>query len=196
MARIKSALEVALERTQDVQGDKSKLEEFDERQRGKKIYAQLTTDPDFDVRKALEEVPQKNKDWVKAGFFEAILSNLNLPNDANDTGKLKTLRKGVESIVKDRRAATIFDQLEKFYGQYLENKTQLIEAVRKQLEGRLRQKEEELSRQAGRKVRIDPAADPEFSQFLKQNLGNLQAQYSEVLEQVRTELTDMWKKSK
>ncbi|WP_455381338.1 DUF6657 family protein [Salinispira pacifica] len=196
MARIKSALELALERTQDVQGDRSKLEEHEEKQRGRRVYAQLTENPELDVRKALQEASQKNARWAEEGFFDALLANINLPNDASELSRLPVLKRGVEAIVKDRKVGQIFSQLEQFFQQYLDNKQQLIEQLRKQFEPRLRKKEEELARQMGQRVRIDPASDPEFAGALKQYLGGLQNQFNEVVEQVRGELTAMWKRGR
>ncbi|HUX51963.1 MAG TPA: DUF6657 family protein [Spirochaetia bacterium] len=196
MARIKSALELALERTEGVQGDRSKLDEFEEKQRGRKVYARLSEDPQLDVRKALEEASEKNLAWVKEGFFDAVVSNLNLPNDAPDLERLPMLQKGLEAIIKDRKIAQIFEQIAQFFQQFLDNRTQMVEAVQKQFEGKLRKKEEELSRQMGRRVRVDPAADPEFSQFLRQNLGKLQEQYGQVVDKVREEITALWQKQK
>ncbi len=196
MARIKSALELALERTQDVQGDKAKLDEYEEKQRGRRVYAQLAENPELDVRKALQDASVKNTAWTEDGFVDALLANIGLPNETADIERLKLLKRGFEAITKDRKLAQIFTQLEQFYQQYLSNKQQLIEAIRKQFEPRIRRKEEELTRQTGQRVRLDPAADPEFAAVLKQNLGNLQSQYNDVLNQVRGELTAMRKASR
>ncbi|HUX14406.1 MAG TPA: DUF6657 family protein [Spirochaetia bacterium] len=193
MARIKSALELALERTQDVQGDKAKLDEFEGKQRGRRVYAQLAENPELDVRKALQEASATNAGSAEEGFVDALLANIGLPNETGDIERLKVLKRGFEAITKDRKVAQIFTQLEQFYQQYLSNKQQLIEAIRKQFEPRLRRKEEELARQTGQRVRLDPAADPEFATVLKQNLGKLQSQFNEVLDQVRGELAAMRK---
>jgi hypothetical protein len=196
MARIKSALELALERTQDVQSDRSKLDEYEEKQRGRRVYAQLTENPELDIRKALQEASAKNPRWAEEGFFDALLANITLPNDAAETERLKLLRRGFEAIVKDRKVGQIFEQLGQFFQQYLDNRQQLIENLRKQFEPRLRKKEDELARQTGQRVRIDPASDPEFAGALKQYLGGLQQQYGEVVDQVRAELTAMWDKKR
>jgi len=196
MARIKSALELALERTEGVQGDRSKLDEFEEKQRGRKVYARLSEDPQLDVPKALQEASEKNLAWVKEGFFDAVLSNLNLPNEVTDLERLPILQKGLEAIIKDRKIGQIFEQIAQFFQQFLDNRTQMVEAIQKQFEGKIRKKEEELSRQMGRRVRVDPAADPEFSQFLRQNLGRLQEQYGQVVDKVREEITELWQKRK
>lgn len=200
MARIKSALELALERTQNVQGDRSKLDEYEEKQRGRKVYVQLTENPAMspdEIRKALQGSSEKNLKWVEAGFLDALLGNLTLPNDSPDIQRLKVIQSGFEAIVRDRkRLVGLFGQLEQFFQQYLSNKQQLIEGLRKQFEPRIRRKEQELAERTGQNIKLDPSSDPEFAGVLKQNLNNLQEQYVEVLEKVRGELTGMYERSK
>jgi hypothetical protein len=74
----------------------------------------------------------------------------------------------------------------------LDNKQQLIEHLRNQFSQRIRQKEEEASKQMGRQVRIDPSSDPEFARALNQNLGNLQNQYGGVIDQVKDQLRTLY----
>ena len=56
-----------------------------------------------------------------------------------------------------------------------------------------KQKEADLSRQMGQPVKIDPAQDPEFISLLRQNMGNLEARYGEVLSRVKEQITSLVK---
>lgn len=200
MARIKSALELALERTQDVQGDRAKLDEYEEKQRGRKVYVQLAENSAMtadEVKKAMTAASTRNVKWVEEGFLDALIGNLTLPNEQIDIQRLPLLKKGFEVIVKDRkRLSGIFEQLQQFFSQFLTNKQQIIEQLRKQFEPRLRRKEQELAQRTGRNVHLDPSQDPEFAAALNDNLSALQEQYSEVLERVRQELTSMYQRDK
>ena len=53
---------------------------------------------------------------------------------------------------------------------------------------RLRQKEEELARQMGTQVKIDPASDPEFVAALRKGLADFEVRYSEVLQRVKSQI--------
>ena len=52
----------------------------------------------------------------------------------------------------------------------------------------LHQKEQEMSRQVGAPVKIDPMMDPGFQKMLRENLAVLEDRYGEVLAQARQEL--------
>ena len=56
---------------------------------------------------------------------------------------------------------------------------------------RLRQKEEEMARKTGQRVRIDPNSDPEYVGLLRRNLVMLEERYGGVLAQVKGEIESM-----
>lgn len=193
MSEIKSALELALERTKDVKSDKESVRAYEMKQEGKRLVTKLMEDSSIDLKKTMKEFQGKDQKAVKDGFFEILLANLSLPTEKSDLQKLGPLRKGFEFVTGDRRNVNyLFDQLEQLLDQYLENKQQLIEHLRSQFSQRIRQKEEEASKQMGRQVRIDPASDPEFARALNQNLGNLQDQYGGVIDQVKEQLKSLY----
>jgi hypothetical protein len=193
MSEIKSALELALERTKDVKGDKESVRAHEMKQHGKRLVTKLMDDPSIDLKKAVKEYPSKDQKAVKDGFFEILLANLSLPTEKADLQKLEPLKKGFEYATGDRRNVNyLFDQLEQLLNQFLDTKQQLIEHLRNQFSQRIREKEEQASKQMGTQVRIDPASDPEFSRALNQNLGNLQNQYGGVIDQVKEQLRALY----
>lgn len=193
MSEIKSALELALERTKDVKSDKESVRAHEMKQEGKRLVTKLMEDPSLDLKKAVKEYPAKDQKAVRDGFFEILLANLSLPTEKSDLQKLAPLKKGFEYATGDRRNVNyLFDQLEQLLGQFLDTKQQLIEHLRNQFSQRIREKEEQASKQMGTQVRIDPASDPEFARALNQNLGNLQNQYSGVIDQVKEQLRTLY----
>jgi phosphoenolpyruvate-protein kinase (PTS system EI component) len=193
MSEIKSALELALERTKDVKSDKESVRAYEMKQEGKRLVNKLMEDPSIDLKKTVKEYPGKDQKAVRDGFFEILSANLSLPSEKSDLQKLKPLQKGFEYATGDRKNVSyLFEQLEQLLNQYLDNKQQLIEHLRNQFSQRIRQKEEEASKQMGRQVRIDPSSDPEFARALNQNLGNLQNQYGGVIDQVKDQLRTLY----
>jgi len=67
--------------------------------------------------------------------------------------------------------------------------------VEKQYAPKLRKKEEELTRQMGRPVKINPAADPEFQSLVRQYLSQLDAKYGEALDGAKEEIKAVFAKS-
>ena len=89
----------------------------------------------------------------------------------------------------------IFSQLEGFFKEYIGERKRMVEALERQYAPRLKKKEEELSRQTGRPVKVNPAADPEFQSVVRQYLGQLDEKYSEVLDKAKEEIRTAFAKS-
>ncbi|MEW5814501.1 MAG: DUF6657 family protein [Spirochaetota bacterium] len=200
MAKIKTALELALEKTESVKSDKESLEAYDHKNEGKKIvskYLSAPDDPEGDIEKQLKSYSGKNLMYVKEGAFRTLLANLTLPSDESGIGKLQILGKAFDAIMRDKkRAATLVKQLEQFFSQYLQNQEQVRKNLEKQFAPRLRAKEQELAKKLGTEVRLSPASDPEFINYLKKNRAQLEEQYQEALNQVKEEFIRVFEISK
>lgn len=193
MGEIKSALELALEKTKDVKSDPKTLEAHEHRNIGKRFASRLQEESDFDLKKELKQYSRERRQWVEEGFFEVILSSISLPTTDEELDRLTTVRDGLAVVIgSGRELQHLFQQLHGLLKQYLDNRRQLIEQIRNQYSQRMRQREEELSKQYGMKVQMDPSSDPEFSKALQDNLGRLREQYQQVLEQVKDELKRMF----
>lgn len=192
MGEIKSALEIALERTKDVKSDPEALRRHEARTEGKKLLASLRDDPEFDLRKALKDVPKERRSWVREGLYEAARNNLTLPQTEADLERLNELTLVYEELARDKGAVKrLLKQVHEFFSQYLGDRRQLIEELRKRYEPRLKQREQQLSQQYGREVRIDPASDPEFSKVLQDHLGQMQDHYRKALDDVDGRLAQL-----
>jgi hypothetical protein len=197
MSEIKSALELALERTADVKGDKSRLDAHESRQLGMRLAGRFLDDPSMDVRKELKQLDKEKRDSVREGFYQVMLSHLALPGQESDIQRLQLARAGLKSVIKDQNLVEgLMDQVMQYLQQYLDTKNQLTERLREQFEPRMRQKEQQIAQQTGRQVRLDPANDPEFSQALTQNLQQLQSQYAQVIDQAKEQLDRLFKASR
>ncbi len=196
MALIKSALEIALEKTGDIKGDKAALALAAGLEEGKRLASAFFQDPGTDVAGRLKEIPRERLAAVREGFFGVVSANLTLPRDEEDLAKLEVIGRALEAVIKDRNGVRYLrDQLVQFFQQCVADRKNLAEAIMKQLQPSLRQKEAQLARQVGRPVKIDPMADPDFAKAFNQNMGGLESRYGEVLARVKTELAAMFEKS-
>ncbi|MBA7575356.1 hypothetical protein ES708_17180 [subsurface metagenome] len=192
MTEIKSALEIALERTKNVEASKESLEASKYNTEGKKLVSRFLNDEGVDLTEELKSFDSSKVKWVRAGIYEALSTNLILPIDEVALKKSKRVRKGFFCVIKDvKKLNRLMNQLENFLGEYLEERKRLQVAVEEQYAPRLRQKEEEMSKQLGSPVKIDPMQDPEFGQLLRKNLVMLEDRYSSVLKEVKQELDNM-----
>ena len=190
---IKSSLEIALERTRDVQADPENLKASGFATAGKKLVSQFLTEPEFSLAKKVREHNGKERQWVSKGVFDALLSNLALPSDEYGLKRNRRAMQGFSAILRDQRRLRIMgQQIEQFFTDYLQERQQLKQNVDRQYAPRLQQKEEELSRRTGSRVRLDPATDPEYVQLLRQQMALIEDRYSTVLQQVKQELSAMF----
>ena len=187
MGRIKSALEIALERTESVKSDKSSIEQFEAKQRGKRLANAFLEDPARGIEAELKETPQGQRESFKQGIFEVLIARVTLPLVKEDMAPIEAACRGLQTILNNNRFSMMIKQLGQALAQYLEESARYDEAIRQQYAPRLRQKEEELARRMGRQVRIDPLQDPEFIAFYNQNMNTLKAGYQTALDQVQEE---------
>lgn len=190
---IKSSLEIALERTKDVQADPENLLASGFITAGKKLVPQFLNDPEFSLARKVREHNGKERNWVSEGVFEALSSNLALPSDEYGLKRNRRAMQGFSAILRDQRRLRIMSQqLEQFFTEYFQERQQLKQNVDRQYAPRQQQKEEELARRTGSRVRIDPATDPEYVQLLRQQMALLEDRYGNVLQQVKQELSSMF----
>jgi len=201
MTHIKSALEIALERTEGVTGDREKLAEDKMVKEGKRIassFLSISEDTtETDIKEKLKAYGGKELKWVKEGVYQTLVANIVLPLDENYREKLNVISRGLPEIVPDKkRLSMIFDQLTKFFDQYLENKKAVRTQLEQQFAPRLRQREAQLAKQMGQNVRLNPMQDPEFANALQRNLGSLEERYQTALADLKNELRRMFEQSR
>ena len=196
MGEIKSALEIALEKTESVKGDKESLLAHDKRQDGKKIASKFLLEPDTPisyVKDSLQSYSKKEEKWVKEGILETIMSNLSLPTKKADLDRLPRLKEVLQLFIKDKKqVAYIIDQVKQFFNQYLENRDHIHQSLEEQFAPRMREKEQQLAQQLGTEVQLSPENDPEFAEYLRKHFGQLDEQYQQALDQVKGQIKGMF----
>jgi hypothetical protein len=196
MGIIKSALEIALENSKGIEANKELLETNRLRDEGRKLVSKLLDDPAFDLKTALKSFDAGQVAVVREGLIQSLLANLVLPPDELAMRDSKRIGAAISATVSDtKKVSMIFTQLEGFFKEYLGERKRLAEAVERQYAPRLKKKEEDMSRQMGRPVKINPAADPEFQSMVRQYLGQLDAKYTEVLDGAKEEIRTLFAKT-
>ena len=191
MGEIKTALEIALERTETVKSDKSSVEQFEMKRRGKKL-ANAFLDGDVDLPGEIKKTQDDGRESLKQGIFDVLVTQIVLPAGKEDEKRIEKVGNGLQAVINDSQFSVMFRQLVQLFGQYLKESAQYEQAIRQQYAPKLRQKEEELSRRMGREVRIDPFQDPEFVAFYNQHMSALKGNYETVIEQAKEEARCMF----
>ena len=191
MGEIKTALEIALERTETVKSDKSGIDQFEMKKRGKKL-ANAFLDGDVDLADEIKKTPEDRRESLKQGIFDVLITQIVLPAGKEDEKRIEQVGKGLQIVINNNQFPAMFKQLVQLFDQYLKESAQYEQAIRQQYAPKLRQKEEELSRRLGREVRIDPFQDPEFIAFYNQHMNALKENYESVIEQAKEEARRMF----
>jgi len=186
MGVIKTALEIALERTEKVKSDKSSIDQFEMKQRGKKLANDFLAG-EVDLANEIKNAPAAQRDSLKQGIFDVLVTQIALPTGKEDEKRIEKVGNGLQAVIGSGQFSAIFKQMTQLFGRYLQESEHYEQAIRQQYAPKLRQKEEELSRRLGREVRIDPFQDPEFVAFYNQNMNALKGNYEAVIEQVKSE---------
>ena len=193
MGRIKSALEIAMEKTESVKGDKQSIGLFEAKQQGKRLANQFLSGEIASLEDTFKKTASPEEQYsLKQGCFEVFTSQITLPNIPEDLKRLEAVGKGLTAVIKSSRFSTLYRQFMEAVSQYLQEAAQYEEALKRQYAPKLRQKEEELSRRFGRQLKIDPFQDPEFIAFYNQNINALKANYEAVIEEVRGEARELF----
>ncbi len=192
MAHIKSALELALERTEGIKGNpeaaRMKEIKISGRKTASKFMDSREADPDI-ILKPLKTYKKKDREAFLEGLASAFLSNIVLPRNDAQGDSLDRISEGIKVLSKDKKQVEVFmEQIKGFFEKYRENREELVSAAREQYLPRLRQKEQELRQQTGRDIQLTHEQDPEFMEFLNQNISRLDAQYSQSLDKAKEEL--------
>ena len=198
MALIKSALEIAMEKTQGMKADPAALQAHEARQEGQKLAGEYLNAPEsMDLGKRISAVPKEKRDIVRSAVFGVLSSRLQLPVTKNGLSAevQDALAKGFAALASapfsEKRISELVRQIGDFLSRYLDDVGKLDAALRKQYAPKLQRKEQELAARTGQSVRLDPLSDPEFVNIYQQNVGQLKAQYQAALDQAKTDLAQL-----
>jgi dGTP triphosphohydrolase len=193
MAKIKSALEIALEKTESVKSDKTVIGQYNAKQKGKKLANQFL---EGNIKSLEDEIKAEDKEAqasLKQGLFDVFISQIILPAAKEEIDRIEISCKGIYLITGSKRFSEMSKQFIQVLNQFLSETVQYEEAIKRQYAPKLRQKEEELSRRLGRNVKLDPFQDPEFIPFFNQNMNALKEKYQAAVDQVKEEASNLFK---
>ena len=187
MGKIKSALEIALERTESVKGDKESIGLFEAKQKGKKLANEFLEGAVKSLDEEIKKTPKAGQTSLKQGIFDVLITQITLPGVKEDLKRIEAAGQGLNTVIGVKRFGEMVKQLIQILTQFLEESRQYEDAIKRQYAPKLRQKEEELSRRMGRQIKLDPFQDPEFAAFYNQNMNTLKENYIAAVDQIKEE---------
>jgi len=187
MGKIKSALELALERTESVSGGKDSIVLFQAKQKGKKLANEFLsgTIPSFET--ALNDASDNVRQNLKQGIFDVLISRITLPVTKDDATSVERAAAGLCFIIGNKVFSDLMKQFNQLMSQFLDEAAEHQKVIAAQYEPKLRQKEDEIARRYGQRIKLEPMQDPEFVAFFNQHMNELRGNYQGIIDQVRAQ---------
>ena len=148
MGRIKSALEIALERTESVKSDKGGVGQFEAKQQGKRLANAFlaefsnqesvggiqqgsdprsggseargsSTDPLKNLADEIKNCPENTMENLKQGIFDVLIPQISLPNSTADMTRIGAVGKCLLLLINEVPGAAQFANMYKQFLQLL-----------------------------------------------------------------------------
>jgi hypothetical protein len=181
MARIKSAWELALEKTKDIEIDESKykagvLEKDSMALAGKYLNdAQMT---DEELAGKYNSYTSEELTSVKKGIVNTIFSNLGLPQDNLYEMRFERLVALVVLIAdQGSQAVSSIRQIGDLFAQYIKHREDFIQRMQEQVQQAMQENPEGFN-------------SKQYTQLIQQNLKKLDAQYQGALDNAKEALKE------
>lgn len=196
MSKIRSALEIALEKTESVESNPERIEEEKYTQEGQRLISKHLFEKAYsldDIQKKIASAQGSRKSYLLTGIANALVSNISLPQNDLYVESLGSIKEAIESLTPCDDVKEQFAELDRFFQQYLEQTEQLQKSLEQQYAPKLRQKQQQLAKQFGAMVELTPEQDPEFIDLLSKHRQQLDDQYQQVLDNFKDQLREMIK---
>ena len=192
MGKIRSAWEIALEKTASIELDKERYQHDADVDKARRIAGSYLVAEDKTSEETEKELSQLDGKVVKEALRTTILQSLSLPQEEilDDRYErltfLASLASGGDPTVMD-----LMGQITGFLKQYPLHRKDLVEKMKAQYEPMLAEKEERLRAQYGQSVKLKAENDKEFIELATKNLERLQEQYEKSLEGAKDQLRSL-----
>lgn len=192
MGEIRSALEIALEKTAHIEGDPLSADKREMKNRGKRAAGEYLETGDASVFTAsVKGLKEEDAALVREGALSNLLAGLKLPADEQEIDKTVRIGEGLEALFTGAGIAQMFAQVGQILAQYLGEQAQLKKALEQQFMPRLRAKQEEMARRYGQTIPLELHQDPEYVAAFSKNKRALEERYSVLIDEIRSRVKEM-----
>ncbi|HHU87813.1 MAG: DUF6657 family protein [Sphaerochaetaceae bacterium] len=196
MSLLKSAWEIALEKTKDIEADAKKIREDELFNQGRRLagtYLNELEDTGSKIVKHLKKVEAEERELILNGIKATILSNIALPQNSLYSERLEKLGFLGEVIDgEEGESVALLTQIAQLLEKFIQARDTLVERARAQYQPIFEEKREQMRQKYGKEINLSMDQDPEFIQFLQKNFNQLSNQYQQVLDQAKEQLKTVW----
>ena len=194
MGKIKSAWEIALEKTESIEIDENRIRHnatIDAIRRIAGSY--LLSDEDTEEKTAAALAAYSDED-LKEALGQSIINSISLPlTDEEESKKPQRLAFLLSIALKGNGEAEDFlSQILTHVAQYPKHRKQLMEQLKSQFEPMLKEKEERMRQQYGEAPHLTMENDKECREMANKYLERLQKQYQDTLDDAQQQLKELF----
>ncbi len=186
MGEIRSAIDIALEKTAHIEGDKASSEHRELKNVGKRAASEfLETENAETFSKSLAEKDAERSKAVLEGALSILIAGVKLPSAETDLARSNRIGAALELALPGRGMLQLFAQVAQILKQYLDERSHLREALEQQFAPKLKAKQQEMSRRYGQNVPMDLNQDPEFVSAYSKSVRMMEQKYGTIVDEIR-----------
>ena len=193
MGKIKSAWEIALEKTEGITIDKEKMKYQSDVEKVRKAAGSYMLADKADDEAFINNLKDIDPKAMKEGLLMTADANISLPESEEGNEERFRRIKTIIAIASDNNsnALALTDELIGFLNQYPLHRKDLVEKMKAQYKPILDEKSEKLSKQYGQDIHLSYESDKEFMEAASKNLERLENQYQQTVRNAKAQLKQM-----
>ena len=191
MSKIRSAWEIALEKTVNIEVDRDKLRKEENMRKARSLAGSFLNGDEQMTVSDLEKqyAAIEDRSAAKEGIKLSLMQNITLSTEEDVTNRYEKLLSLASLVSKGNEDVTaLMNQIVSFLRQYPQHRKQLVEQLKQHFAPMLEQKAAQLKEKYGQDVPLSAENDPEFLKIAQQNLDQLAKQYEDTLRDAKEKL--------
>ena len=189
MGKIRSAWEIALEKTASIELDKEKYQHDADVDKARRIAGSYLVSDDRTEEDMKNELSALDPAVVKEALSMTVLNALSLPQEEILDDRYEKIAVLADIASSGNAAvADLIGQITAFLKQYPLHRKELVDKMKEQFAPMLEEKEERMRAQYGQNVKLRIENDKDFLDMASKNLERLQDQYEKTLEGAKEQL--------
>ena len=191
MSKIRSAWEIALEKTENIEVDRDRLRREENIRKARSLAGSFLNGDEqmtaSDLEKQYAEIEDQSA--AREGIKLSLMQNITLSTEEDVTNRYEKLL-ALASLIRKGNAGVmdLMNQIISFLRQYPQHRKQLVEQLKQHFAPMLEQKAAQLKEKYGQDVPLSAENDPEFLKIAQQNLDQLAKQYEDTLKDAKEKL--------
>lgn len=191
MGKIKSALELALERAGNIEPARLDVIKNNElKENGKKFAAKFFAGEEMDIEAFLDTFSDDDSFVVIQGMAESSLANIVLPN-SNNLDRFLRLKKLLGFF--NNSLLDALGQTEEVFNHYIKSKENLVLSLEEHFKDLIKQKEDDYYRQTGVRQKLSLSNVPEALKVYQSEIAKFELSYKEHIDYTKEQIKTLFK---